>query len=83
MGSPYPNPSRGQLYVRFALPVGGPVKLEVYDVSGRLVRQVMNQEVEAGAYQGLTDMSTVNPGIYFYRLTTSHGVLTRPFAIAK
>ena len=33
--------------------------------------------------QVLMDMSTVGPGIYFYRLTTNQGALTRPFAIAK
>ena len=83
LGNPYPNPSHGDLTVRFTLPVAAQVKLEVYDVTGRLVRQIANQDMPAGVYQNVTDLRAAEPGIYFYRLTTPQGVKSRPFVISR
>jgi hypothetical protein len=70
---PAPNPARGTTAVSYALARAGHVHLGVYDVSGRLVRQLVDGERRAGAetvvWNG-TDKSgaRLGAGVYFVRL---------------
>jgi hypothetical protein len=75
-----PNPTRGYAVVRFSLPAPGPVRLAVYDESGRLVRTLLSSRAAgpAGALGwDCTDNSgrKVGAGVYLLRLTA--GSLTR------
>ena len=77
----WPNPagSRG-LNLSFVLPSAGPVRLDVVDVSGRVVasRDVAGQ----GGAQSLTLASRqFSPGIYFVRLTHAGRTLTQRVAV--
>jgi hypothetical protein len=68
-----PNPWRGSTDISFALPVEGSIRLQVYDISGRLVRTLGEGRFPAGfnsvTWDGLDDRGVrVVPGIYFYRL---------------
>src|SRR5262249_2713199 len=51
MGEPYPNPTHGDLTLRFTIPVRGQAKLELFDVTGRLVRTAFDRVMDAGTYQ--------------------------------
>jgi len=70
---PAPNPTRGAMSVCYALAQAGRVQLDVYDVSGRLVRRLVDGEHRAGVetvvWNG-TDRSGAKPGagVYFVRL---------------
>ena len=46
----YPTPSNGAATLAYALPTRGTVTLEIYDVQGRLVRQLVNEMVPAGRH---------------------------------
>jgi hypothetical protein len=72
--SHYPNPTRGGLTIRFALPVGGVVRLAIYDVTGRVVRTVIDGDMDRGDYFAQTDLSGQPPGLYFSRFETAAGV---------
>ena len=70
-----PNPFRSSTMISFELPQDGPVKLQVFDISGRHVATLANERLPAGSYSmpwSGNDESgrTVSPGIYFYRLQT-------------
>jgi hypothetical protein len=70
---PAPNPTRGTTAVSFALAQAGRVQLGVYDVSGRLVRQLVIGERRAGAetvvWNGTAESgSRLGAGVYFVRL---------------
>lgn len=70
-----PNPFRAGTTIRFDLPVGQVVHLEVFDAQGRLVRELVNRYMPAGyqsAYWDNRDASggAVRPGVFFYRLRT-------------
>jgi hypothetical protein len=71
---PAPNPTRGAISVSYALAQAGRVQLGVYDVSGRLVRRLVDGERRAGAetvvWKG-TDESGAKrgAGVYFVRLS--------------
>ena len=75
-----PNPFNPRTAIGFTLAQGARVALAVYDVRGRLVRRVLDAQVEAGAHprlatwDGLDDQGRVAPsGTYFLRLTTDGG----------
>jgi len=68
-----PNPTRGMSFIRFALPREANVRIAAFDVSGRLVRQILTSQVSAGEHNiswNLRDMNgrQVGIGVYFVRL---------------
>jgi hypothetical protein len=68
-----PNPFVAGTLLRFSLPQAGPVALEVYDLSGRLVRTLARGESGAGehslVWDGRDDAGgRVRAGLYFARL---------------
>jgi M6 family metalloprotease-like protein len=70
----FPNPFNPSTTIRFDVAARGAVTLRVYDVSGALVRTLVNGEREAGAYaigwDGRNDQGNpASSGVYFYRLT--------------
>jgi len=85
----YPNPFNPSTTIRFALPEAGPVSLAVYDVSGRLVRSLLNNAAKpAGYFDAAWDATDddghrVASGVYFFRLTTARETLTRKAVLLK
>ncbi|HEY6866016.1 MAG TPA: PKD domain-containing protein, partial [Candidatus Eisenbacteria bacterium] len=73
LGTPVPNPTRGDLFVRFTTPVNGPVRLDLYDLSGRLVRPCISNVLDAASYGFKLDLSDVSAGVYFVNLSTPLG----------
>ena len=68
----YPNPFNPLTTIKFDLASGfqGNVKLTVYDILGRVVSVIVNENMEAGVYQFTWNGSNFASGIYFYRLET-------------
>jgi len=72
---PAPNPFQRTTTIRFVLPEAGDVRLEVYDLSGRLVRRLLGQPQPAGnrtvAWDGVDDAGRrVSAGVYVLRFET-------------
>jgi flagellar hook capping protein FlgD len=70
-----PNPFRNSTAIRFDLPSGQAVRLEIFDAQGRRVRTLLNRFVPAGRQVVQWDHraeggATVAAGVYFYRLQT-------------
>jgi M6 family metalloprotease-like protein len=70
----YPNPFNPSTSIRFDVATRSDVTLRVYDVSGALVRTLVNEPKDAGSYvvewNGRNDQgSPASSGVYFYRLT--------------
>jgi hypothetical protein len=68
----YPNPFNPTTKIRFDVPrwrgVGGWTTLKVYDVQGREVQTLVNESLKPGTYEVTFDGSTLNSGVYFYKL---------------
>jgi hypothetical protein len=69
----YPNPFNPSTVIRFSLPTEQQVKLDVYDMSGALVKTVLNEAVRAGNKEVTWDGTNgsgakVASGVYLYRL---------------
>jgi len=80
--SSLPNPCNNRLKISYSIPKRMRVKLNLYDVTGRLVMTFVNRIEEPGVkiieWDGKTaDGSTIANGVYFYYLETEHGSLVR------
>ncbi len=81
--SSQPNPTGGISWVSFSLPEMGHATLEVYDLSGRLIRSLYNANAEAERdYRFQFDASHLPNGVYLYRLTTAKEVVVDKFILA-
>ena len=67
----YPNPFNPSTIIKFNLPDDQPVSLAVYDILGREVRILINNQLyKSGNHEVKFDGSSLPSGIYFYRLFT-------------
>ena len=64
----YPNPFNPSTKISYQIPADGTVKLDVYDIMGRTVSTLVNEEKIAGKYTLAFDGSKLTSGIYFYRI---------------
>ena len=65
---PHPNPFNPTTVLSYQLQVASKVNLSVYDISGRLVAQLINGWRDAGIHELAFDAAGLSSGIYFYRL---------------
>ena len=64
----YPNPFNPSTKISYQTPADGMVRLEVYDIMGRTVSSLVNEEKPAGQFTATFEGSNFTSGIYFYRL---------------
>lgn len=64
----YPNPFNPVTRIDFDIPKKGFVSLRVYNVLGREVQTLVNEEKQAGSYSVDFDGSELTSGVYFYKL---------------
>ncbi len=79
----YPNPFNPTTTFVFDLPIQSDVRLEVYDVTGRRVAQVINSTLNAGRHEIAWNASALSSGVYIYRLITSDSVHTKKMTLVK
>jgi hypothetical protein len=69
--------------ISYRLPVIGFVTLKVYDILGREVATLVNEEKPAGEYEVEFNGSNLPSGIYFYQLKAGSYVETRKMVLLK
>lgn len=82
----YPNPFNPSTTIKFSIPQNGHVALTVYDVLGKEVAELVNEELSAGSYSVVFDVGKTtdfSSGIYFYRLESSNFTQTKKFMLVK
>ncbi|MDP2301971.1 MAG: T9SS type A sorting domain-containing protein [Ignavibacteria bacterium] len=79
----YPNPFNPNTIISWQLPVKSYVTLRVYDVLGKEVALLVNEEQEAGSYKVDFSSSNLAGGIYFYSLQVGQFVQTKKMVILK
>lgn len=66
--SNYPNPFNPTTAINYQLPVDGFVTLKVYDIVGKEVAKLVNENKGAGYYKVNFDASKLSSGIYIYTI---------------
>ncbi len=79
----YPNPFNPETNLRFALPAGGIVTLEIYDIQGRKVRTLQRGALPPGIYQIPFSGAYLGSGVYFARLQYDHQTKIRKLLLVK
>jgi len=64
----YPNPFNPATKIRYELPFNGFVTLNVFDVTGKQISTLVNENQNAGFYEVNYDASNLPSGVYLYRL---------------
>ena len=64
-----PNPCAGAALIEYRVADPGRVRLDLHDVTGRLVRREVDEEQGSGAHMALCDMAGLAPGVYTYTLS--------------
>ncbi|MBN2571199.1 MAG: T9SS type A sorting domain-containing protein [Ignavibacteriales bacterium] len=84
----YPNPFNPTTTIEYDLPKDTRVKIEIYSLTGELVKTLINQELKAGyqtTYWNGTDNNgkTVTSGVYLYRIATPDFSMTKKMMFLK
>jgi hypothetical protein len=79
----FPNPFNPTTSIRFALPMAGHVRMEVFTVTGQRVAVITEGERAAGWHTVSFDGSQLSSGVYLYRLQAGSFVQTRKLLLLK
>ncbi|MFA7361587.1 MAG: T9SS type A sorting domain-containing protein [Candidatus Kapaibacterium sp.] len=80
----YPNPFNPVTKIDFNLPVDSKVSLVIYDVTGKVVAKLLNNEFRsAGYYTAEFDASKFSSGVYFYSFSTDKFNITKRMTLIK
>lgn len=80
----YPNPFNPSTKIRFDVISGAdPVKLVIYDMTGREVQLLFNQTFLPGSYEYTFDASGLSGGVYFYTLQSADKIESRKMTLIK
>lgn len=79
----YPNPFNPSTQIRFTLAKPSHVKLAVYDMLGREVARLADEEMDAGYHSVMWNADKVSSGVYIYRLSTNNFVQIRRMVVMK
>jgi len=79
----YPNPFNPETNILFDIPKKTFVTLKVYDILGKEVAELLNENMNPGYYNVDFDASHLPSGAYFYNITTSEFTQTKKMMLLK
>ena len=79
----YPNPFNPQAQIPYTLPVNSHVTLEVFDLLGRRIKTLVDEEQLAGSHTVQFDARDLPNGTYVYRITAGPYTKTRSMVLLK
>jgi hypothetical protein len=77
----YPNPAKDKTTFLYELVRETNAKFEIFDSQGRIVHNLIGAGNSQGQHRIEYDVSGLEGGIYFYRLTTKEGVVTKRLVV--
>ena len=79
----YPNPFNPSTSITYSLPRSSHVVLKVYNILGKEVITLVNEEKPAGNYKVVFNGSNLTSGVYFYKVQAGSFVSTKKFVLLK
>ncbi|MBI5730507.1 MAG: T9SS type A sorting domain-containing protein [Ignavibacteriales bacterium] len=81
--SNYPNPFNPTTTINYQLPQDGFVTIKVYDLLGKEVAALVNENKSAGYHRVNFDASKLTSGVYVYTITANNFVLSKKMLLMK
>jgi photosystem II stability/assembly factor-like uncharacterized protein len=79
----YPNPFNPATTIKFALPKNDFISIKIYDVSGKLVKTLIDEQKSAGYYSVNFDASLLSSGLYFYSISSPSFTESKKMIVVK
>jgi LruC domain-containing protein len=79
----FPNPFNPTTKISFSVPVNEFVSIKIFDMSGKEVAVLVNNELKAGTYDYTFNAGSLSSGIYFYRVNTPSFTDTKRMILVK
>jgi hypothetical protein len=79
----FPNPTKSLTTIRYSLPIESKVSLQLFDISGRLVKTLVNEQKKSGNYSINLNTCTLSAGIYFLSLATEEQRIIERLVVVK
>lgn len=79
----YPNPFNPNTSISFDIPISGFVRLEIYNLIGEKIAEMLNKYLAAGTYNIEWDASSYPSGLYFYKITSNAFTDTKKMILIK
>lgn len=79
----YPNPFNPSTMIRYQLPMSSDVSLKIYDILGKEVKTLVDQNQPAGSYEVRFDASQLATGVYIYRLSAGNFTSVKKMMLIK
>ncbi len=79
----YPNPFNPTTTIEFTIPKHALVNIKIYNVLGKEISTLVNEEFKAGAYQIQLNAKSLSSGLYFYRISAGSFMQTRKLLVVK
>jgi serine protease AprX len=79
----FPNPFNGETTIRYDLPSPTRVTITVYDVLGRRVVVLVNEQKDAGSYFVKWSAPLVSSGVFFYTIRTNDAIETKKMIVVR
>ncbi|HSP87612.1 MAG TPA: alpha-amylase family glycosyl hydrolase [Ignavibacteriaceae bacterium] len=79
----YPNPFNPTTTIQFSIPKNSFVTLKVYDLLGKEVANIVDENMNAGVYEREFKADNLSSGIYFYSLSTDEFTQTKKLVLMK
>ncbi len=70
----YPNPGRETTSIDIVMPSAEKIEFKIYNLQGRVVQTVLNEYLNTGKHTIQLNLSSLNPGVYIYRVSTTNGL---------
>ena len=71
LDSNYPNPFNANTTIEFFVPMLSNIKIEIFDIRGRLQMTAFNSILKAGQHYVNIDASSLSSGVYLYRMNAA------------
>ena len=78
-----PNPASNEIAINYSLSASSKVEINIYDATGRLVKNIKTDELNSGKHNTKIDVSNFDSGVYMYGVKTANANLFSKFIIAK
>ncbi len=79
----YPNPFNSTTNIKFQIPKSGKVKLKIFDLTGKEIKLLINENLSSGVYEISYDAGELPSGIYFYKLECDDFTQTKKMIVVK